>query len=190
MREIIVNEKTGFRITDAFKPVVIRDERGLLFYSTESLTPKVKTFNLAPVGKLFIESGEFVPLPNPVEYKLVKLPVFPQHKFPVHPSEFALRFGDNPDKCTINFANHEILFDNSYKEKPLPIVFFTLYHEYAHQFFIDEHLADQMACNYMLIKGFNPDQIKKAPRNSLSAKQEYRKVNVENRIEESNGFDC
>lgn len=165
MRQLNVSKITGYKITDPYKPVVIRDFRGVLFYSTESLLPKVKEFNLPP-GTYFVDSGYFVPMQFPVWYNLVKLP-FPQRLLPA-PKDFTVCFGYNPNKCTIFWDDKVILFDDSFREKPLPEIYFIKYHEFGHAKYKDEYLADLYAANSMLKNGFNIWQTGMAPIESLS----------------------
>lgn len=176
MHKLVVMKKTGYQITDPQTPVIIRDNRGILFYSTEALTPKVKQFNLPTFGNgmtYLVESGSFKEMPFPVPASYVKLPSL-SRRFP-SPFDFKILFGVNPNKCTVKWNEKEILFDNSFLEKPLPQIFFILYHEYAHAFFSSEVLCDRMAANYMLAKGFNPSQIGSSSITALSSKQLHRK---------------
>lgn len=176
---IALNKKTGFRIIDRSKPVNIRDERGLLFYTTEPLLPRVEMFNL-PAGTYEIDGGIRI-MDKPVKYNAIPLP--PVERNHPNPIGFDITFGDNPHKCTINFAKRLIFFDNSFKEKTLPEIYFVLYHEYAHQYYKTEKYADILASNYMLVKGFNPSQIARAHITSLSCRQLHRKkFNVEQLI--------
>lgn len=193
MRKIVVTKKTGFDINDPSKPVIIRDNRSLLFYSTESLLPKVECFNLPGFGTYWIEQGSFVARNNPVKYDYASLPEFSRRKNPITgenfpmPFDFEIRWGINPNKCTVKWSEHIILFDNAFKEKPLPQVFFILCHEYAHAFFDEETLCDQMAGNYMKALGFNPSQIGEAPIKALSERQYQRKKNMVNSLISANG---
>lgn len=181
MRELIVNKKTGFKVLDPSIPILIRDFRGMLFYSTESMVPDVTEFNL-PEGKYFVVSGKFKAMENPVEYNLLKLP--PQERVMPDPMDFQIKFTDNPYKCTINFKDKTITFDNSFKSKILPEIYFVLYHEYAHRYFLTEKHCDVLASNYMLKKGFNPSQIGRAHVNSLSHRQyERKRYNIQKMIE-------
>lgn len=172
MRKLVVTEKTGYKVNDIYKPIVIRDYRGIMFYTTEPLLPKVKEFNL-PTGTYFVDSGYFSPMPYPVEYELKKLPP-PQRKFP-KPYDYRVRFDYNPNKCTIFWDLGIILFDNRLKDCSLPELYFILYHEISHARYKEEKYADLMAVNYMLCKGFNPSQIGMAPITSLSSAQYERK---------------
>jgi hypothetical protein len=172
MRRLKLHTKTGFRIRDVFAPVLVRDFRGTLFYSTEWLVPKVKEFNL-PAGDYLVMSGAFSPMENPVKYPLYPLPKFERNRN--KPYNFKIRFGNNPNKCTIFWDKRTIFFDNSLKEIPLPELDFIKFHEYSHSRFATEVYCDLMAANYMLVKGYNPSQIREAPIKSLSEKQFERK---------------
>ena len=165
MRKLELSKKTGFKVNDIYKPVVIRDFRGVLFYSTEPFLPRVKEFNL-PGGTYFVDSGYFTPMVFPVQYKYIKLPLA-QRLLP-KPTDFKIMFGNNPRKCTIYWDKKYILFDNSFREKPLNQLYFILFHEWGHSIYKTETYADLYAANCMLGKGFNPSQVGEAPVNSLS----------------------
>lgn len=184
MFELTLTKKTGFKVTDINKPVIIRDMRGILFYSTESLTPKVKSFNL-PAGTYMVDMGNFREMDAPVKYNLIPLPK-PER---IHPSPigFEFQFEPNPNKCTINFIDKTITFDTSFLEMSLPIVYFILYHEYGHQYFKTEKYCDAFAHNAMIKKGFNPSQIGRAQIFSLSYRQAHRKNYLVEKIIEANG---
>lgn len=179
MRKLVLDKKTGYEITDPYKPVVIRDYRGMLFYTTEPLLPKVTKFNL-PEGTYFIDSGFFRKMPAPVKYHLADLPM-KERSFD-KPYDFKLVFGTNPNKCSIFWDEKTILFDDSLKDYSLPELFFILYHEIGHSYYLTEKYADLFAANFMLIKGFNPSQITTAPITSLSSKQLVRKQNIIDKI--------
>jgi hypothetical protein len=186
VRKLVVTKKTGFTINDPSKPLIIRDNRGLLFYSTEQLLPnkKITCFNMPGFGNFWIETGGVSARIAPIHYPYAELPELQRRENPItkeefpDPFNFDVQFGNNPNKCTIKWSEHVIFFDNQFKEKPLPQVFFILGHEYAHTFFESETLCDQMAGNYMKDLGFNPSQIGAAPILALSEKQYQRKVNM------------
>lgn len=178
--EINVLEKTGFVVTDVTQPIVIRDARGRLFYSTESLTPKVKAFNLPGFGKYLVDSGSFKPMKTPVNFPLLWLPA-PERDHPPA-KDFVIKWEDNPHKCTIDFTKKEIVFDKSFLEKTLPEIYFIYYHEISHRYFKTEKWVDIMADNYMRLKGFNPSQIGYAHITTLSERQAHRKTFHINRI--------
>jgi hypothetical protein len=179
MRKIELKKKTGFRVNNPMHPVIIRDFRGTLFYSTEPLLPRVKEFNL-PAGTYFIDSGYISEMKNPVKYKKVPLP-FPERFLPA-PTDYDVVFGDNPNKCTIFWNEGVILFDNSFREKPLPQLYFILYHEHGHARYKTEKFADLFAVNCMLDKGFNISQIGSAPVETLSDRADHRKNIVVNQL--------
>jgi hypothetical protein len=173
MSELIVNKKTGFRVNDVTTPVIIRDFRGMLFYTTESLIPKVKYFNLPPLGRFYLDSGNITPLKHPIKRKLAKLPTPERFRRP--PFDFQVQFGNNPNKCTIFWDQKKILFDNAFKSKSLSELYFVLFHEYGHALYGTEKYADLVATNLMKIRGFNTSQIGDAPLFTLSAIQLERK---------------
>lgn len=182
MRKLVVNKKSGFIVKDVYKPVVIRDERGILFYSTEDLLPRTKSFNL-PCGTYFVDSGFFVS-GDVVKYSLIKLP--PSERW-FYPSikNFDLQFVVNPSKCSIDWNRKIILMDHSFREKSWPIIDFILSHEIGHKFYSTEDFADLFAANRMIIKGYNPSQIGYAQMDSLSSRNEGRKNLLFNKVIES-----
>lgn len=180
MRQLKLNKKTGFKVTDIYQPIVIRDHRGILFYTTEPLLPKVKEFNL-PEGVYFVDTGYFAPQMFPVSYGKIQLP-FPERLLP-RPDNFKVEFGHNPNKCTIFWKEGRILFDYQFKEKPLSEIMFILFHEEGHHLYKTEKYADGYAANKMLDFGFNPMQVGTAPMFSLSDRQLARKNYIVNKLE-------
>jgi hypothetical protein len=178
VRKLIINKKTGFKNLQPHIPVIIRDERFTIFYSTEGLN-EVRFFNL-PKGEYYIDSGSIEQLKEPVKFKRYPLPAF-ERKNP-DPSNFKIVFGNNPNKCTIQWRFKRIFFDNSFKSETKPKVFFILYHEFGHSKYETEKYADLFAANMMLDKGYNPSQIGKAPLTGLSSKQFNRKKFIVNSV--------
>ncbi len=194
MRLLSLNDKTGFRITRPEVPVIIRDRRGILFYSTEPVLPRVKQFNL-PAGKFFVDSGVFTQMDNPVDYKMKRLPPI-QRRRPF-PKNFKILWDNNPNKCTVDWDKKTITFDHSFAESPLPHLDFIKFHEYGHarygvSQFADnaerqrsEAYADLFAVNCMLRKGYNPEQIAETHIDSLSQAQGARKEFITNILSKS-----
>ena len=183
MRPFAVTKKTGFEILDPLKPLTIRDERGILFYTTEPLTKKPNCFNMPPLGRFFIEDGNGIaPLEKPLSYNLDTRYMNLPRRHESDPSEFKVEFGPNPNKCTVKWDDRIILFDNMFFERPLPQAFFILYHEFAHAFSNDEAICDILAGNMMKEKGFNPSQIGSASINALSSRQTARKQQLVNSL--------
>lgn len=185
MRKLDLTKKTGFKVTDIYKPIVIRDFRGILFYSTEPMLPKVKDFNM-PAGTYFVDSGYFVPMPFPVQYHYIKLPI--AQRLLKKPSNFDVRFGYNPNKCTIFWDENYILFDDSFREKPLNQLYFILFHEFGHAKYSTEKYADLYAANCMLSMGFNIYQIGSAPVESLSENADSRKIFLVDKLLNAQGW--
>lgn len=171
MEPFILHKKTGFRNKTPKNPVIIRDFRGKLFYSTEGLKP-VHFFNL-PEGSYLKDAGSIVMLNKPVKKTFIKLPP-PERNFKA-PLNFNVVFGVNPNKCTIQWDKKRIIYDNSLKNATIPTLYFILFHEFAHALYTNEAFADICAANYMLQKGFNESQIGIAPINTLSHFQYKRK---------------
>lgn len=179
MRNLHLSKKTGFDIVDPYTPVNIRDYRGILFYTTEPLLPRVEHFNL-PAGDYIVDSGSFRQRIFPNDFKKSVLP-FPQRFYP-STDNFNVRFANNPNKCTVSWANKEIVFDNAFREKPLPQIDFILFHEEGHERYKTEKYADLYAANRMIDKGYNDSQIGLAPVNTLSDAAYERKDYIVNRI--------
>jgi hypothetical protein len=171
-RQLVVNKKTGYKVNDIYQPIIIRDYRGILFYSTEPLLPKVREFNL-PMGSYIVDTGYFSPMNKPVEYGRIKLP-FPERLLP-STDNFAIEFAPNPNKCTIYWDLRKIVFDTAFRDKPLYELFSIRFHEDGHKRYNTEKYADIYAANKMLDMGFNPYYTGIAPLDSLSNKQIERK---------------
>ncbi len=184
-RRLFLDKKTGFEVNDIFKPINIRDFRGVLFYSTEGMTPNVARFNL-PAGEYWVDSGNFRALPRPNQVTLSTLP-FPERFYPSSDS-FKIMFGNNPNKCTIYWNKKLILFDSSFKEKPLSYIDLILFHERGHSLYETEKYADLYATNEMLKKGYNESQIGTAHLETLSSNQYDRKQYINRRIIRRNTY--
>jgi len=174
MSPLIIHKKTGFKNITPESPVVIRDFRGIMFYSTEGLRP-VKGFNLPP-GNYFLDSGNIKPLRKPIHYKLARLPLPERNLKP--PFNFMVIFSENPNKCSIIWDEKTIIFDTKLKAKSLPELDFILFHEFSHCRYSTEKYADLQATNLMKKRGYNPSQIGLAPLTSLSEMQLPRKNNI------------
>jgi hypothetical protein len=167
-----LGQKTGFRILKPEKEVIIRDNNGRLFYTTEYKTPKVKFFNL-PAGDYLVDSGVFKSMQSPVDYPLMPLP--PKQRNRPIPKDFRLVWGRNPNKCSIIWPEKKILFDVSLQEYTKPELDFIKFHEFSHANYHTEKYCDLKAANYMLLKGYNPIQIGVSQIDSLSGRQSDRK---------------
>lgn len=172
-------------VTEPNTPINIRDDRGILFYSTESILP-VYTFNLPP-GKYMVDSGVFKHMSAPVKFNLQSLPMA-ETALPQSIQDFQIKFAPNTSKCTIYWKEKLIVFDTSFEDAPLPQLYFIYFHEMGHSRYgfnrlytmkQSEAFCDQYASNAMLRMGFNPSQIIAAPQQALSNKQNYRKNYIE-----------
>lgn len=185
MRKFFVSKKTGFRNITPYNDIIIRDWRGVMFYTTEGITP-VNEFNL-PEGNYLIQAGAFNPLEKPVDYKKIKLPPPERTSYP-NPFKFKMVFGHNPNKCSIIWERKTILYDTKLLESPLYVLDFILFHEYSHRLYGTEKYADLSAANMMFLVGYNPSQIGYSPMDSLSESANSRKdFMVENLIRVRNG---
>lgn len=175
MRRIFLDDKTGFKVKRPTVPIIIRDARGMLFYSTEDLLPRVEYFNLPP-GEYFVDSGDFVKADTPRKFELAKLPR-PERDYG-SAGDFKVLFEPNPNKCSVDWDKKTITFDTVFLDRSIPETFFILYHELAHRYYETEKEADLYSSNMMKIKGFNPSQIALAQMYSLSDRQSERKKYV------------
>jgi hypothetical protein len=178
LKAIIISKKTGFKNLIPSRPLIIRDFRGKLFYSTVGLKI-IDKFNL-PEGSYNIEQGDIEPLSEPVKFTIKPLPK-PQRFFKL-PNDFQIIFEANPNKCTIKWLEKKIIFDTDLLQKTIPELFFILYHEYGHSLYTTEKYADAFAANLMLKKGYNPSQIGSAPITALSSLQFERKKYIVKRM--------
>lgn len=166
------------------RPVVIRDFRGVLFYTTEPMLPRITCFNL-PAGTYYVDSGFFRPLADPCPVNLSTLP-FPERLYP-STDDFKIVFRPNRNKCTVYWDQKLIVMDTQFLERPLSEVDFILFHEEGHSRYKTEKYADLYASNAMLKKGYNDSQIGVAHLESLSPAQYERKKFINRKIINRNG---
>jgi len=178
-QQLSLKKKTGFVNLQPERPVIIRDMRGKIFYSTEMLEQEIKKFNMPP-GNYQLISGVIAPMKEPVKFPLSVIPR-PERNYP-NPFDFKIVFGFNPNKCSIIWRKKTILFDDKLKSKTEPELYFILFHEFGHKLYKTEKYADLYASNAMLLKGFNNSQIGNAPITSLSSGQWDRKKYLTGRI--------
>jgi hypothetical protein len=172
MKDLILEEKTGFRST---MPFTIYDNKGVLFYD-DTFTDHIYKglaleFNL-PAGYYKFE-GSFIKLDSPVKQVDIALP--PKERNLIQ-KKYKIMYGDNPHKCTIFYAPGIILFDNSFKTAPLYIRYGIYFHELGHLFYKSEDKADAYSAKKMLEIGFNPSQIGRVGLMTLSNNSFERKV--------------
>jgi hypothetical protein len=183
MRDLVLEEKTGFYST---MPFTVYEPDGKIFYSSDFVDKiangKKHEFNL-PAG-IYKYDGSFIKLDRPVPVKNIALP---QKERNIIRKRYNIEFGDNPNKCTIFYAKGLILFDNSFKNKPLYIKYAIYYHELGHHFYKTEAKADLYAAKMMLDKGFNPSQIGMASINTLSNNSFDRKMKTVNSLTKNFG---
>jgi len=171
MERIELNKKSGFQAITF--PFVINDVRGVEFYSDKFSDTRPLYFNL-PKGIYFLETGKIKMLNSPLRFKKIHLPVFDR----VLPNEnFKIRFGNNPNKCTVFHGRGIILFDEIFRNAPKYILYDIFFHELGHRFYnkTHENFADLYATKRMLELGFNKSQIGRANLLSLRSNQEQRK---------------
>jgi hypothetical protein len=164
MRDIILEEKMGFA---SIMPFDIYDVTGNLFYS-DTFTDKISRgekleFNL-PLG-IYKYNGNFIKLPSPIKVENISLPLKERN---LTRKRYEIIFGKNPNKCTIYYDEGVILFDSSFKNKPLYIKYVIYFHELGHHWYKTEEKADLYATKKLLELGFNPSQIGRAMLESLN----------------------
>lgn len=172
MRSLILDKKTGFvAVSDVIN--ILDSKQNPFYFFDFNGRIKRRNFNL-PKGNYYISEGEFLPLEKPVKYTLKNLPKkeFLHRK---NPEKWKIIFGNNPSKCTVDYANGVMLFDNYYQTAPRLVFDYILNHELGHKLYKTEKFADAFAMNRMLLKGYNPSQIRLAPQITLSEKSNYRK---------------
>jgi len=183
MKDLILEDKTGFLSTMPFQ---IFDNKGILFYSSD-FTDKISKgeqlkFNL-PAG-IYRYNGNFVKLPTPVKIMSVILPMKERN---LGKKRYEIVFGDNPNKCTIFYDEGVILFDNSFKNKPLYIKYVIYFHELGHHWYRTEEKADLFAVKKLLDLGFNPSQIGIAFLEALSTRSLDRVEKIIKLLTNNNG---
>jgi hypothetical protein len=183
MLPLRLEEKTGFSTS---LPFTIYEPDGKVFYSSD-FTDKIEKgerleFNL-PAGQ-YKYDGSFIKLPYPVPVKSITLPLRERN---LAKKRYEIKFGDNPNKCTIFYDEGLILFDTSFKSKPLYIKYTIYFHELGHHWYKTEWKADLYAAKMMLDKGFNPSQIGMASLESLSDDSYQRKVKTVNLLTNNKG---
>lgn len=174
-----VHKKTGYISQDA--KIRIYDHRNRPFYF-KRVNNGFICFNL-PKG-VYYTNNAIKELAKPVVYSLPEIPQPNRYKkLPEKP--FKIRFGVNPNKCSVLFMKNEIFFDNQFKQYPKGFIEFIIRHEYGHflyggfargsaEYDKAEANCDTLARRLMLIEGYNPSQLDIITRLTLSSKQGLR----------------
>jgi len=161
---LILEHKTGFLTSVPFE---IYDNRGMLFYSSDFTDHiaegRTLKFNM-PLG-IYKYNGSFVKLQNPIQTPVIKLP--PVERTIPRNGGYDIRFGNNPNKCTIFYEPGLILFDRKFLKEPLYIRYGIYFHELGHHYYKTEKYADLYAAKKMLDYGFNPSQVGRVVLESL-----------------------
>jgi hypothetical protein len=163
--KISVAHKTGF-FNKSGRDFVIKDERGVIFYTNKFLVNKLNYFNL-PKGEYTTEASgtksNFVKLSKPVHFKKIKLPP-PVRNLDI--SKFKIIWKTNPRKGTINWNNQTITIDPHFVGASKPVKLYMIGHELGHRYYgdsmksiIHEKNADAYAYNLCISWGLNPSQI-------------------------------
>ena len=183
MRDLIIEEKTGFRSS---LPFTINDINGNLFYSSD-FTDKIKRgevleFNL-PLG-VYRYDGNFIKLSHPVNVVSISLPIRERN---YNNKRYEIVFADNPHKCTIFYDEGVILFDTQFLSKPLYIKYVIYFHELGHHYYQSEDKADLYSAKKLLDLGFNPSQIGRGFLEGLSVKSFERMEKIINVLTKNQG---
>lgn len=157
MRKLTVTRPCGFKTTGNVR---IYDRSGRPFYFFNAEGPV--HFNL-PKGE-FLTENSLTPCPFR-KYRLPKLPKY-ERTLPL-PKKFTIRYGENPNTCSVFLREGYILADNSLKELPTPARTFIYFHELGHYYYTTEEYCDLFSAREMLKRGFNPSHIAEAPRITL-----------------------
>jgi hypothetical protein len=173
MYRFSVNKKTGFCTYES--PVLIFEQkRNRPFYFHRGNDKGAFYFNL-PKGNYYTEN-KIKPLSIPVPVALPQLP--PPEKNKLLPKKVQVNFLENPNKASILVDKHKIYVDPKIMKLPIPAIFFVLFHEIGHYYYIDEKKCDLFAVREMLKRGFNPSQCGIAIDQALSNKSIDRKMCV------------
>lgn len=175
MYNLRLTDKTGFRNITG-NPVVILDQRGKPFYDTRNLNHRVWEFNL-PAGNYQVAAGKISKRVSPVSFSKMALPE-PERSKRGNPEHFDILFAENPNKCTVDWLNRRIIYDNSFREAELPVIVLIYYHECGHRYYKTEEYCDAYAYNCMIDQGYNPSQIGIGFVNSLSERADDRKITL------------
>jgi hypothetical protein len=172
LREINIIKKTGFETSD---PVILIYDNNLnIFYKKENKSGK---FNL-PKGFYFTRNN--VKETKPINYKIILPKTDLKPKFNL--KNLHLVLNDNPHKASINTATGKILFNAKILQGSKTDYYFIFFHEIGHLFFNTEKKCDDFATAKLLSLGFNPSQIFKASKNTLSKKNYQRIENTFNKV--------
>lgn len=156
MQRFTVKTKSGFKSFDTV--VKIYDKNGILFYCKDNKQGLLH-FNLP--------KGEYLTYNNlmPSKLRVYKLPKLPKaNNVKTLPNDFKIIFAENPNKCSVDNKNHIIIFDNSFKKQPIPVIDYILFHELGHYLYSEQGNKSEINCDLFAMKkmleiGYNPSQI-------------------------------
>lgn len=164
-----LKEKTGFR-TLTNEVTILKN--GRLFYHFQKQRPGW-SFNL-PAGEYTTDSAIHV-ISKPVRFKYPRLPK-PEKKAELpRASKLKIKIGINRNKASIWTQLNSILIDRSIADNPYYVLVYVFLHEIGHYYYKTEWKADLFSCVTMLQKGFNPSQVFRASRETLS-KNSYKRI--------------
>jgi len=165
LREINIIEKTGFESSDPV--ILIYDNNMNVFYEKENKTGK---FNL-PKGSYFTRNN--VKETKPINYKITLPKADLKPRFNLN--NLSLVLNNNPNKASINTVTGKIFFNAEILRGSKTEYYFIFFHEIGHLFFNTEKKCDDFSAAKLLSLGFNPSQIFKASKKTLS-KKNYQRI--------------
>lgn len=150
-----LDKKYGFLCYE--NRIRIYDAKGRIFYyyNAKKLPHK---FNL-PKGTYFTKNK--LKKIEPIKYKII----LPKKTYHPMPDKLKIIYAKNPNVASVRLSDGLIIFDNEFRDIPLPFKVFIFLHEIGHFYYPSdksektEMLCDYFAKNYMLNIGFNPSQI-------------------------------
>lgn len=150
-----------------FDPVFkIYDIDKKLFYHQKN--SGLNKFNL-PAGIYY--TANKIKISDPIKFN-IQIPE--PEKQPEPGIKIKIFLTENKNKASINPANGKIYFDREIFKGDRTKRNFIFFHEIGHLFYFSEVFCDLFAVACLLKIGFNPSQIFKASKNSLSKKNIHR----------------
>ena len=154
MNRVTVTEPTGFK-SETSPVFIFEEKRGLPFYVHKGNKSGGHFYFNLPKGNYLTENN-LVKLKEPIPCYLPLLPK-PEKKGKF-PKKAKVEVVINPNKASILIGSHEIFVDEQIAKKPLPVIYYILFHEAGHYLYHDEEKCDTFAIRMMLKRGFNPAQ--------------------------------
>ena len=167
----MIISKPSMLIYRGLAPVELFDDTGAIFYVVKPKQGKA-VFNL-PKGTYYLKEFTKFDIKKGKLYQYPMIPLPKKDRNLKRPKRFKLKFGNNPNKATVNLIDGTIFFDQDfYNSLNRTQKEFILCHELGHYFYKggsqkNEQKCDAFACNMLLTKGYNPSQIDAAQKSTL-----------------------